>query len=137
MVTFWECAGSWRLSLSCFPLPAILGLSLLLSRQLLVPLWIRDVTQELSLELLGWAGLTPRGLGRGEEQWNSIHTWEQKITCICHCFHMDNVGKILERRILIPAEEKGEKSSFGSGCLDPVQELFWGECLFLVLLVTQ
>lgn len=41
-----------------------------------------------------------------------IHTQEQKITCICHCFHVDNVGKILERRILVLPEEKGEKSIF-------------------------
>lgn len=54
-------------------------------------------------------GSHPGGLGRGEEQWNVIHTWEQKITCICYCFHMYSVEKILERRILILSEEKGKK----------------------------
>lgn len=54
-------------------------------------------------------GSHPGGLDRGEEQCNMIHTWEQKITCICHCFHVYNVEKILERRILTLLEEKGEK----------------------------
>lgn len=123
LLLFWELAAFSFLLV--FPPPwHPRGPFLPLSRQLWVPWWVRvlrgSCPQELALLNLG---LHPVGLGRGEEQWNMIHTWEQKITCICHCFHVYSVEKILERRILILPEEKGgkKKASFGNGCLDLMQ----------------
>lgn len=113
LVAFWECAaagtGSFLLPARVSP-PWHPGGIVLLSGQPAGPAWGRVLRGTWSLEL-GLLSLESLWLGRGEEQWNMIHTWEQKITCICRCFHVYNVEKILERRILILPEEKGEKKS--------------------------
>lgn len=67
-----------------------------------------------------------------------IHTWEQKITCICHCFHVYNVEKILERRILILLEEKGEKKNrLVMGAWISCRNFSGENVYFLPLLMTQ
>lgn len=89
-----------------------------------------------------WAVLSPWELGkkcscRGEEPCNVILTYKQKITCICYCFHVYRVSRRdLGKKNLDSLRGDGRKkkkaASFGNGCLDLMQKLFWVKCLLLI-----
>lgn len=139
-VLLWELAAFSFLPAGVSPALAPSGQFLLLSRQLLA-LWGQGghpVRGTCPLEL-GLLSLQSLWLGRGEEQGNMIHTWEQKITCICRCFRVYHVEKLLERRILILPEEKGgrKRHHLVMCAWMSCSNFSWENVYFLSLLVTQ
>lgn len=110
MCHFWELAAFSLSFLFMFPPCYPWGIFLLLPKQLLVPLQIMAlvvldvlrggtslgpgfVSPGAAWQWLGVLGLGRRRSHRGEEPWNVILTSEQKITCICYCFHVYRVSR--------------------------------------------